>query len=433
MTIGFARKGVIAAAVLTTIAGCGSGSSISAPGDVWSVASDVTNGGWEIELLTSDEDLQKSFEESRGFFDHISGSPVVWLKKVDGTENSEPILWLVDSASNRIPVPYRRYSSGGSTYLAAALSPAPSMSQTATGLELQVRDEIVATWQIGAADYEPPQSWPPVSQLGAELTMAGISFNLVPIQFLSPVGELSPSAWRSAETVSDLAGAETDFKYELRYSIWTGDDTDVRTVDMNDPPESPGDDQVAVGEYEADAFCRVMKYSEAPFEEDVDLNDLLILGSLVELQAARTPPRRIVLGGESVEFYGLFVDEEAGGQQTPAAWLRVRAGDSVGLDYDAGYDAGWVMLLVEGISIGNKIDQFELDDGSTIIVFNAVRKQDGWQSSPLQITGTARSVASYEEAVVQLPVSVMMQASQSPSLNQSEETRRSFPPGASSE
>lgn len=420
MSIGFARKGCTAAAVLATIAGCGSGSSISAPGDTWSVASDVTNGGWEIELLTSDEELQKSFEEARGFFDHVSGSPVVWLKKVDGAENYEPVLWLVDSASNRIPVQYRRYSSGGSTYLGAALVPAPSKSLTVTSLELQVLGEIAASWQLEAADYEPPTSWPPVSQIGAEVAMAGVSFNLVPIQFLRPAGETTPSGWAIGETVHGLDGAEPDFRYELRYSIWTGDDTAVRTVDVVEPPGPPGGDQEAVGEFEADVFCRLMKYTEAPFEEEFDLDELHILGSLGELEATRDPHRRIVFDGGSLEIYGLYVGDEDTGPQTPAAWLKVRAGGSTGLDHNADYGAGWVMLLVEDASIGDKIEQYDLDDGTTMLVFNAVRKQEGWQGSPLQITGTARFVASYEEAVVHLPVSVMMRASPSASLSQSE-------------
>ncbi|MCH8979122.1 MAG: hypothetical protein IH945_07755, partial [Armatimonadetes bacterium] len=370
MTIGYARKGCIAAAVLATVAGCGSGSSISAPGDTWSVASDVTNGGWEIELLTSDEDLQKSFEESRGFFGHVPGSPVVWMKKVDGREDYEPILWLMDSASNRIPLQYSRYSSGGSTYLGVALTPAPSKSQTARGLELQIRDEIVAYWQLDAAGYEPPRSWPSVSQIGAEVKMGGISFKLVPVQFLNPAGETSASVWTSAETVDGIEGAEPEFKYELRYSIWTGDDTAVRTIDLAEPPGLPRDDQVAVGEFEADAFCRLMKYAEAPFQEDFELNELLILGSLEELEAYDHTPLRIQFGDGSIEIYGVYVDEDASGPQTPAAWLKVRAADSLGLDQDAQYDAGWVMLLVEGTSLGDKVEQYKLDDGSTMLVFN---------------------------------------------------------------
>ena len=421
MAIGIARKGCIVPAVLATIVGCGTGSSISAPGDTWFVASDVTNGGWEIELLTSDEELQKSFEETKGFFDHISGSPVVWLKKVDGTENFEPMLWLVDSASNRIPVQYRRYSSGGSTYLGAAIAPAPSKSQTATGLELQVRDKIVASWQLDAAVYEPPASWPSVSQIGAEVTMAGVSFNLVPIQFLRPAGETSPSVWESAETVHGLDGAEPGFKYELRYSIWTGDDTAFRTVDLAEPPAEPGGGQVPVGEFQADALCLLMKYSEAPFNADVALDESLVAGSRAELEAKPGVARQLEFDGWSLDVYGLYVDEDATGAPMAGAWLKVRARGSSGLDYAADYGAGWVMLLVEATSLGDKIDQYELGDGSTMLVFNAVRKQEGWQSSPLQITGTVRSVASYEEAVVQLPVSVMMRPSRSVSLNQSEE------------
>ena len=421
MTIGLARKGCIAVTVLATVAGCGSASSISAPGDTWSVASDVTNGGWEIELLTADEELQKQFEEDKGIFEHQEGSPVIWLKKVDGVENYEPVLWLLDSSSNRIPLPYHRFSSGGSTYLAASLSPAPSKSITASGLELQVRDEIVATWRLEAATYEAPASWPPVSQVGADMQMAGISFKLVPIQSLRPSGETTPAAWGPAETLQGLEGADPDFKYELRYSVGTADDSAIRSIDVISPPAEPSG-QTAVGEFVAEVLCRLMKYTETQFDTELELDSGAIADSRAELEAGRAVVGTLEIDGRSLDVYGIYVDENAGGAPVPGLWLRVKATGTTALDYTADFDAGWIMLIVQGTSFGNKIDQYQLDDGSTVLVYNAVRRQDDWQDSPIQITGTARSVAAYEEAVAQLPVTVMMVVKEAASVSQSEET-----------
>jgi len=218
-----------------------------------------------------------------------------------------------------------------------------------------------------------------------------------------------------------LEGADPDFKYELRYSIGTADDSAIRSIDVISPPSEPSG-QTAVGEYVAEVLCRLMKYTETRFETEMELDSGAIADSRAELEAGRTVATTLEIDGRSLDVYGIYVDENAGGATVPGLWLRVKATGTTALDYTADFDAGWTMLIVQGTSFGNKIDQYKLDDGSTVLVYNAVRRQDGWQDSPIQITGTARSVAAYEEAVAQLPVTVMMVVKEAASVSQSEET-----------
>ena len=421
--------------LVALIVGCSGGAdsgTVGTSNDPWQVTSDRQNGGWEVVMLTSDQNAQDSFEKQHGFEYNGEGDPVLWIKKVDGFEQTEPEVWAVDDNGDRIPFNYMRFSDSGTTYLVTSLVAAPSDQRSLSKVQLDIGGETVAEWSLRSPKRS--SSWPAVDGEGYEVTLTGVDLSLKPRRRHQAGGENSGSVFLHADDVEAVAGIDEAFEYELRYTVADEPEADFVSHFFNQPvvpdqgrgprggggggPRGGQRPTIDVSSYQADVFCRMMKYQREPFEFAWDASTVQF-GSLDELENAAAPNLEIVTGHFDV--YGMYWNTDYYGNGIESAWLRVKCIDENRREFSSELKQGWTSVFFEGSTVGRLMDQYDLPDGSTILVFEGSGMMRGWNGGDFSLSGHLRAIDAFEEKTVRMTLPVT-KAAPEPAQGEEEST-----------